>query len=301
MNLVIYLCAAALALAGGQAVPPAPTPPPAKAVPAGGGSPSVSPDGRYVAFISRGDGNADVFVASVADGSVRQLTKTPEDEGRLVWSPDGTWILTTRRMAREPQGLWMSPADGSDWQKVGTANYGGAHFSGDGQRFVSVLGPDIVLLNRDGSLIRRITAFDDKAVNYGPAWSATGEILWTSLIPGPGGDIRVLMAPATSDSLKVRDEVKRLVTTVGRPQSAVWSPDGRLIALQGTREGNTDIYVMRPDGAGEQRLTTDAALDEVPAWFPDGRRLAFQSNRDGEMKVYIMNGDGSGVRPLVRP
>jgi Tol biopolymer transport system component len=40
-----------------------------------------------------------------------------------------------------------------------------------------------------------------------------------------------------------------------------WSPDGNSIAFVSTRSGNTDVFVMRPDGTGLAQLTTDSDAD----------------------------------------
>ena len=67
------------------------------------------------------------------------------------------------------------------------------------------------------------------------------------------------------------------------------------IAFASRRDGNTDIYVMNPDGSEQTRLTTNAGLDVSPAWTPDGSKIAFASDRDGtgSTEIYVMNADGS--------
>jgi Tol biopolymer transport system component len=70
------------------------------------------------------------------------------------------------------------------------------------------------------------------------------------------------------------------------------------IAFSTTRDGNSEIYVMNPDGTGQTRLTFNAALDADPAWSPDGTRLVFVSTRDGNEEIYVMNADGSNQTRL---
>ena len=57
-----------------------------------------SPDGKSVAFISRGD----VFVTSTDYSTTKQITNTPQAESGLVWSPDGTYLTYTS----ERDGFW---------------------------------------------------------------------------------------------------------------------------------------------------------------------------------------------------
>lgn len=74
--------------------------------------------------------------------------------------------------------------------------------------------------------------------------------------------------------------------------------EGKL-AFVSERDGNYEIYVMSPDGSGQQRLTINATDDYYPAWSPDGTRIAFTSERNGKPEIYIMNADGSDQKPLL--
>ena len=71
------------------------------------------------------------------------------------------------------------------------------------------------------------------------------------------------------------------------------------IAFTSMRDGDREIYVMRPDGTGLRNLTRNPAMDVVPMWSPTRRRLAFWSTRDGDNALYTMKADGSDVRKLL--
>jgi Tol biopolymer transport system component len=77
-----------------------------------------------------------------------------------------------------------------------------------------------------------------------------------------------------------------------------WAPDGGLIAFTSFRNGRGDIYVMRPDGKAQRRLTKSAAHDDLPAWSPDSKRIAFTSDRSGNLEIWVMNADGSDQKQL---
>jgi TolB protein len=76
--------------------------------------------------------------------------------------------------------------------------------------------------------------------------------------------------------------------------------NNQLIAFTSERDGNSEIYVMNPDGTGPQRLTDDPAYDAWPTWSPDGSQIAFMSERSGNPDIYVMDADGSNVRQLTQ-
>jgi hypothetical protein len=75
-------------------------------------------------------------------------------------------------------------------------------------------------------------------------------------------------------------------------------PTPQRIAFESQRDGNSEIYVMNPDGSNQTRLTRNPALDTDPDWSPDRRKLVFHSDRDGDFEIYVMNADGTGLKQL---
>ena len=73
---------------------------------------------------------------------------------------------------------------------------------------------------------------------------------------------------------------------------------GGRIAFASNRDGNYEIYSMRPDGSDVKRITNSPGVDTQPSWSYDRRQIAFASNRDGVGKpaIYVANADGSGAR-----
>src|SRR5262245_50295014 len=66
-----------------------------------------------------------------------------------------------------------------------------------------------------------------------------------------------------------------------------WSPDGRRLAFESTRDGPFAIYVIGVDGTGLTKLSSGSAAEGQPSWSPDGTQLVFTSNRDGHEDLYI--------------
>ena len=72
------------------------------------------------------------------------------------------------------------------------------------------------------------------------------------------------------------------------------------IIFSSNRDGNSEIYMMNPDGSQQVRLTNHRARDFYPVCSPTGEEILFVSDRSGERDLYIMRADGLGVRPVFR-
>jgi Tol biopolymer transport system component len=60
-----------------------------------------------------------------------------------------------------------------------------------------------------------------------------------------------------------------------------WSPRGDWIAFTSKRDGDYEIYRIRPNGTGLQRLTRTPGNDAHPSFSPDGAWIAFATARQG--------------------
>jgi dipeptidyl aminopeptidase/acylaminoacyl peptidase len=61
--------------------------------PAENSSPSVSPDGKRIAFISDRDGTTDIYVMAADGSQVVRITNTAEKEWPVQWSSDGSVLF----------------------------------------------------------------------------------------------------------------------------------------------------------------------------------------------------------------
>ncbi|HUO66675.1 MAG TPA: hypothetical protein VMV37_04015 [Gammaproteobacteria bacterium] len=109
--------------------------------------------------------------------------------------------------------------------------------------------------------------------------------------------------------LRILDLKTQRVTqvTTGPDTFPAWSPNGDRIAFTSNRDGDYEIYTVKPGGGGLTRLTRSSGNDAHPAWSPDSEWIAFASNRTGfkdetggmsDGEIFVMRADGSDVRQL---
>lgn len=70
------------------------------------------------------------------------------------------------------------------------------------------------------------------------------------------------------------------------------------ITFHSTRDGNFEIYVMRPDGSGQTRLTANSVTDFGPDFSREGSKIAFSRDVGDLAEIYVTNPDGTGLTRL---
>jgi TolB protein len=84
----------------------------------------------------------------------------------------------------------------------------------------------------------------------------------------------------------------------GINSAAAWSPDGKMVAMTLSKDGNPEIYTLRVGSSEFRRLTNNRAIDTDPSWSPTGREVAFSSDRMGSPQIWIMDAEGANPRRL---
>lgn len=128
------------------------------------------------------------------------------------------------------------------------------------------------------------------------AWSPDGRTLLVSWYRRDRHRLYVVFAPAGSTPPEPSRGIPVMEDEALRGS---WAPDRLWVAFETSRDGNDEVYRVRPDGMGPENLTHDSGDDGSPAFSPDSRHIAFTSTRGGRtMAIWIMNADGRDARPL---
>lgn len=146
---------------------------------------------------------------------------------------------------------------------------------------------DLYVCDADGGNFIRIT--HDSAVCLSPSWSVDGgSVVYTSYF---GGGPHVYLVDLA------RKSRRKVSGFPGLNAGASFSPDGSLLALALSKDGNPEIYTMMPGGKRLKRLTvTRQAAEASPVWSPDGRSIAYVSDRSGSPQIYVKGADGGRDR-----
>ncbi|MGQ0604808.1 MAG: hypothetical protein ACT4QE_24265 [Anaerolineales bacterium] len=223
---------------------------------------SITSDGAGVLFARQTRGsNYEIYRMDADGGNVVQLTQNGAQNYAPEMSPDGTQIVFTSS-AGGAQQVWVMGADGQNAQVLtsGAENIDPT-WSPDGGRiaFASSRGGQRQLwtMAADGGDVRQVT--DLPEMGGRSAFSADAAAL--TFYRGPFNGRNIFVIGVDSSNL-------RQLTDGGDNLGPDFSPDGQWITFSSFRDGNNEIYIMRPDGSDVYRLTENRRSEYQPRWGP---------------------------------
>jgi TolB protein len=265
------------------------------------GRPSVSPDGRWIAFVSDRMGGDDIFVIGVDGRGERQMTF--DGGGAPCWTRNSEEILFVGEGPDTCHVMAVS-LEGGKPEVVATVSGRQPMLSRDGKRVLFNIGSwrstILAVSNLDGSGLGRLAGGDSVTGGTTTAWNGAWSPDGTRVAYTHGDSTGILQVHVVNADGTGDRTVTRTTAGDGSAQMPAWAPDGKRLAVQVNKGSDGPAHIWIVDVATTEarklNLHTGSYLDETPAWFPDGKRLAFQSNRSGRMEVWVMRDDGSEAR-----
>jgi Tol biopolymer transport system component len=232
---------------------------------------AVSPDGKYVAFVSEDEGGQIIWLTQVDTGIRTELVPLSRERlAALTFSPDGNRVFYVRYDTEDPlqsNALYEISISGGPARRLISEVHSPVSFSPDGNRLAffrryNVIATDnaLMLANSDGTgeqeLSRR--SGPEKFADYpcGPAWSPDGKVIACSILAGEprGRKVSIIVIEPDNGAERV----------VGPEEWAwisglAWLSDGSGIIAAGQRKGDRKrrIWMIPYPGGEAQRFTND--------------------------------------------
>jgi Tol biopolymer transport system component len=243
-------------------------------------APLPAPDGARIAFTSLRDGNGEIYLMNADGSGALRVTENAALDDEPQWSPDGARLAHLRMGQAGSQVVVTELATRVErvLSRAGVT-VASPRWSPDGARVLWIerladRSGNLFAANADGTALRALTS-ETGMRPFDPAWSPTGDQIVWAAERGERVDLQCLEL-ATGVIRKLSDDAD----VESRP---AWSPDGSqlLFHAMAPRQAGRDIYLLRTDGSGRRRLTSDARDDYMAAWLPGTDGVVFVSDRAG--------------------
>lgn len=261
---------------------------------------SLSPDGNKIAYNRvfrefrtwkryRGGQADDIWIYDFNTKKLENITNNPAQDIIPMWHKDKVYYISDRD---HTMNLFCYNLTTKENKKITNFDKYDVKFPSIGTDYIAFEnGGYIYLMDLNTEKVEKVTiqiaedfpivrntiknvkeniqSFEISPDGKRALFSSRGEIF---TVPAEKGNIRNL-----TNSPGVHD------------RNPVWSPDGRWIAYVSDESGEDEIYIIKPDGSGKTRISSDGNVYRYGIkWSPDSKKLLCS---DKSMQLYYYDID----------
>jgi dipeptidyl aminopeptidase/acylaminoacyl peptidase len=261
-------------------------------------NPSVSPDGKWVAFIWHRDSTCNIYVIPAEGGFPRQIS-FDRKAFQFWWEEIPQWSPDSRTLAFcIDHHVHIADLDGGLPKKITsfTTSASAPRWMPDSKRLVITVERDdldqLLITDRDGAW---------------PQFLASGNGDNGDARPSPDSKFVVFthrpMADLNREDICIIDTIGGELGIInGTPGRRCWnprvSPDGRKILYLSNRTQFNELWIFDLATTSDRQLTHAGSDLADPAWSPDGRWIVGTINKEGTQDLVLINPTDGTLRVL---